>query len=97
MGGAIKITFLPVNKELPASVADVQADGTFTAKCDDGRDGCAAGKFKVLLEVVMRPEDYVGRSPRPLPFPDTYMSAETTPKEVEIAASGTNDITIDIP
>ena len=98
--GNVRITFLPADPKLPGSLADVGPDGTFTAKCVDGRDGAVAGQHKIILEVLMRPEDYSRGNAGPppaAPFPDAYKTAATTPKQVEVKASTDNDITIDIP
>ena len=96
LGGGIRISLVPSDGKLPGSLADVTPDGTFTFKCADGQDGAVAGKHKVVLEMLMQPENYA-RGKRPtLPFDAKYNSTDSTPLEVEIKPSPDNDLTIEV-
>ncbi len=89
----VRISFAPVDRALPTSTAVVQAGGEFVLKCLDGRDGAVAGKHKVVLEVVRGPDDYQpGKQPPAIPFPQDFMNAATSPKEVEVKDS--NDVIV---
>jgi hypothetical protein len=96
LGGVI-ITFYPSDGTSQASSGEVDDSGNFTLTCADGRPGAVAGKHKVLLEAKFGEEIYESSGPPPEPpFPGEYSNRDTTPKEVDVAASETNNFTIDI-
>lgn len=91
----VRINFVPVDPTLPTSMAVAEASGEFVLKCLDGRDGAVAGKHKVVLEVVRGPEDYGSKTAPVIPFPQSFMTAATSPQEVEVKDSS-ETIVIDV-
>jgi hypothetical protein len=111
----VTITFHPVDASGEAASGRVDEQGNFKLYSgNQGREGAAAGKYKVVLTQTsagtesgnyMKAEKKSGaRSSSSGPgvpgmpaatFPKEYMSATTSPKEVEVT-SGTNEITIEI-
>jgi len=95
--GDVTITFVPVDGTLPASTAEVGADGSFQLTCDDGRPGAVAGAHKVVLAAKMVEQNYddPDAGPGEPPFPSEYGDITTSPKEVQVTEAG-NDIAIEV-
>ena len=107
-----RVTFVSTNSaSATGATAPIEDDGAYSMLSVDGRSGCAAGKYKV----VIRPEREAkaiqeamknmnnmkpGKTQKGLPEPEskipkTFASAETSTKEVEVKA-GSNVIDIAI-
>lgn len=111
----VTITFHPVDASGEAASGRVDEQGNFKLYSgNQGREGAAIGKYKVVLTQTTAASagaaDYMKGGPKKgrdstggaavpgMPaatFPKEYMSATTSPKEVEVT-SGTNEITIEI-
>ena len=97
----VTITFVPTDEGKPSSIGTTGDDGTFSLRSMQGGEGAVSGKHKVVLAMEVAEESYTnpeagdpGRNAPP-PFPESYLSAETTPKEVTVDA-GDNNIVIDV-
>lgn len=89
----------------------IKDDGTYALEASDGRKGCMAGKFKVVIQpnvdmkamqesmakmASAKPGAKGGGPPQvESKIPKTYGAATTSPKEVEVK-SGSNTIDISI-
>lgn len=103
----VLITFAPVDPKTPAATGMV-TDGKFILTTGvQGVPGAMPGKYKVVLAQqapAMSSEEaaaqYSSGSPPPkapeLSFPAKYSQASTSDKEVEVTASGPNDIVIEL-
>ena len=104
----VQVTFMPTEPSRPIASGNVDADGRYVLTSGaTNRSGAVAGAYKVVLsqldgasqqELDARYTSGTG-GPPPVPkaaFPDEYKSAETSPKQVDVAA-GSNTINIEIP
>jgi len=96
----------------PMASGNCKDDGTYVISNADGREGAAPGKYKVVLVQITgggaggntaytggaaAPKNPNVRPGMPDPtFPDEWLTADTSPKEVEIK-SGDNTVNVDIP
>lgn len=65
-----RVEFLPVAGGMPVA-GNVGADGSFSLKTGDGREGAPAGEYKVRLEPTTLATNKSGK-PASLPFPARY-------------------------
>lgn len=88
------ITFIPANGVGGGSTT-IGSDGSYSLSTLDGRPGCTLGKFKVVIRpgteaskaAMMNMTPGAKTPPKAVSkVPDSYSSASTSPKEVEVKA-----------
>lgn len=102
------ISFMPAAAEATGNIgatATTGSDGSYALESLDGRKGCPAGKFKVVIKpgaAAMQEamKNMAGPSPGGPPkvetkVPPEYGDSKTSPKEVEVKAQA-NTIDIEI-
>lgn len=98
------ISFVSTDPEKVAGFSGVlDSSGNYTLTDQaDGKSGAFAGTYKVVLsqspeaaKKAMMEGGGKGYAEGGLPFPEEYLSAETSPKEVEVKAES-NEINIEI-
>ena len=110
-GGSLagyRISFVSADRK-EGAIGTIKDDGSYTLEVSDGRAGCTAGKFKVVIQPAvdlnamqeqmkklenMKP----GAKGMPAPeskIPKTFNDVTTSTKEVEVK-SGSNTIDISI-
>jgi hypothetical protein len=104
----VQVTFMPTDASLPVASGNVDGGGRYTLTSGaSNRQGAAAGTYKVVLrqieggseaDVAARYTSGQGKAPvAKASFPKEYQAVDTTPKQVEVAATATNTIDIAIP
>lgn len=95
-GGAL--VFAPMTTDINAATAPVttviKPDGTFEVQ-----GGIVAGKHKVMFEaptIQYEPKEWDGKGTPPVAPVSPYAGMKAKQPEVEISASGPNDLTIDL-
>ena len=97
----VTITFVPTDEGQPSSSATTGDDGSFVLVDSHGDEGAVEGKHKIVLAKSIGDDAYGGGpgggdpTAQDLPFPDSYLSSDSSPKEVTVK-DGDNDITIDV-
>lgn len=90
------LSFIPEKGDIGAS-ANLGSDGSYSLSTVDGRPGCTAGKFKVVLRPKMDQDSAQaamknmkplskGLSKEKSKLPDSYSAPGTSPKQVEVKA-----------
>ncbi len=101
----VQINLVPADASLSPASGNV-AKGSFELFSGaQGKSGASPGKYKLTLRQLTSGEDQAamyksgkkGPPPAPKPtFPEKYLQADTSDKEVEIPASGTSALKIEI-
>ncbi len=104
-GDNVQINLVPVNASLPPASGNVTKGSFELFSGAEGKSGASPGKYKVTLRQLASGEDQAAAyktakkgppaPPKPT-FPEKYLDASTSDKEVEIPASGTTSLKIDI-